>query len=40
MNCSPITITELIAGQRMGTCENMKEIEENAQEVIVYYGKN
>lgn len=39
MNCSPITITELIAGQRMGTCENMKEIEENVQEVIVYSEK-
>lgn len=34
-----ITITELITGQRMNTCENVKEIEENVQEVIAYSEK-
>lgn len=34
-----ITITELIAGQRTDTCENVKEIEENVQEVIAYSEK-
>ena len=34
-----VTITELIAGQRMETCEHVKEIEENVQEVIAYSEK-
>lgn len=34
-----ISITELIAGQRMEACQNVKEIEENVQEVIAYSEK-
>lgn len=38
-NILDITITELIAGQRMEACETVKVIEENIQEVIAYSEK-